>query len=74
MEALLEAIAKLFGVFKDPVNVILLLLVCGLSFSLYKAMKFIADRYDADIKSRSDFAAALNNFTQRLGNIEDNVK
>jgi len=71
MDELLAAIGKLFGIFKDPVNVLLLLIVCGEAFGLWKMAKFVMDRYDADIKSRSDLATAINGFTKQL---EENGK
>lgn len=71
MDALLESIGKLFGIFKDPVNVLLLLIVLGEAFGIYRLSKFIMDRYDADIKSRSDLATAINGFTRQL---EENGK
>lgn len=72
MDELAAAIGKLLGVFKDPVNVILLLLVIGEGFGIWKLVRFLMDRYEADVKSRADLAAAIQGFTKQLGEIEDN--
>ena len=50
---------------------LLLLIVFGEAFGIYRLSKFIMDRYDADIKSRSDLATAINGFTKQL---EENGK
>ena len=74
MDELLAAIGKLFGVFKDPLTVFMLLVMFGLAFALYKVVKFIMDRYDADIRSRADLASAIQGFSKQLGAIEENGK
>lgn len=70
MDDLLSAIGRLFGIFKDPVNVLLLLIVLGEAFGIWKLAKFIMDRYDADIKSRADLASAIQGFTKQLDGID----
>lgn len=66
MDSLLESIGKLLTVFKDPLVVFLLLLVAAEAYGLAKFVKFLMDRYDGDIKSRSDLATAINGFTKQL--------
>ena len=66
MDALLESIGKLFLVFKDPVNVILLILALVEGFFIYKFVLFLQDRYDKDIASRASLATALSGLTKAI--------
>ena len=66
MDALFESIGKLFLVFKDPVNVILLLVAIVEGFFLYKMVSFLQQRFDKDIESRTLLATALNGLTRAI--------
>lgn len=66
MEELAAAVARLFGVFTDPVNVLLLLIVFAEAFGLYKFAQFFMQRYDKEIDSRTQLANALNGLTKAV--------
>lgn len=59
MDALLEAFARLIGTFKDPVNVVFLLVCAAEAAIIYKFSKFLMDRYSQDIESRAKMASVL---------------
>lgn len=63
MDALLEAIAKLLGTFKDPVQVVLLLVCLAEGFGLYKIIRFLLDRADKDMEARVKVATAMEGLT-----------
>lgn len=59
MDALLEAIAKLFLVFKDPVNVVLLLVAATSLYANYYLVRFLMNSWEAGIESRMKMSASL---------------
>lgn len=59
MDALLEALAKLLGVFKDPAQVVLLLVAVAEGFALYKLVRVLLTSWEAAIVSREKMADAL---------------
>ena len=59
MDALLESLGKLLGTFKDPVQVVLLFVVAGLSFVCWKLVRFIMDTYERGIASDIKMTQAL---------------
>ena len=71
MDALLESIGRLFGVFKDPVNVILLLLAMVEGFFLYKFVQFWQSSHLKEIDSRVALATALNGLTKAIKRDDD---
>ena len=73
MDALLEAVARLLGTFKDPVQVVLLLMCFALSFALYKLARFMMDSYEAQINSRVQLANALDGLTSIIKEVKDKM-
>ena len=71
MDALFESVGRLLGVFKDPVNVILLLVALVEGFFLYKMVSFLQQRFDKDIESRTLLATALNGLTKAIKRDDD---
>lgn len=66
MDALLEALARLLSTFKDPVQVVLLFVVAGLSVFCWKLVKFIMDTYERGIASDIKMTGALENLVTAL--------
>ena len=71
MDALFESIGRLLGVFRDPVNVLLLLGLAGLGYWNTRLTQFIMQRYDKDIESRASLATALNGLTKAIKRDDD---
>ena len=71
MDALIESVGRLLGMFKDPVNVILLLVALVEGFFLYKMVSFLQQRFDKDIESRTLLATALNGLTKAIKRDDD---
>lgn len=63
MDALLEAIGRLLGVFKDPTQVLLLLICFAEGFAIYKLVRFFLDRTDKDMDARVKLATAMEGLT-----------
>lgn len=63
MDALLESIGRLLGVFKDPTQVILLLVAIAEGFAIYKLVRFFLDRTDKDLEARVKLATAMEGLT-----------
>lgn len=63
MDALLESIGRLFGAFKDPVQIILLLICLAEGFGIYKLVRFFLDRTDKDMDARVKLATAMEGLT-----------
>ena len=59
MDALLESIGKLFGAFKDPVQIVLLLICFAEGWALYKLASIFITSHQAQIESRLKMASAL---------------
>ena len=59
MDALLAAIGKLFAVFTDPVQIVLLFVAMAEGFAIYKLVRFFLDRTDKDMEARVKLATAL---------------
>lgn len=72
MDALLESLGKLLGVFKDPTQVLLLLVATAEGFAIYKIMRWIFDRMDRDLEARTKLATAMEGLTdiikEKIGN------
>ena len=64
MDSLFESIGKLLGVFKDPTQVVLLLLCFAEGFAIYKLVRFFLDRIDKDLEARIKFSTALEGLTE----------
>lgn len=71
MDALLEAVAKLFLVFKDPVNVILLLVAASSLFANYYIVRFLLNSWEAAIESRLKLSASLDGLTDIIKELKD---
>ena len=74
MDALLEAIGKLFLVFKDPVNVILLLLCSVSVFGNYKMVMFFLSNYKESVANDLRNAQALEGVQKTLEKVLSNGK
>ena len=74
MDALLESIGKLLGVFKDPVNVILLLLCLAEGWVIYRFGRFMMERYDKDIESRLKSAESFDGLTKAIEGLSDRCR
>ena len=59
MDELLGSIGRLFSTFKDPVQVLLLLICFAEGFALYKLASIFITSHQAQIESRLKMAAAL---------------
>ena len=59
MDALLESVGRLLGTFKDPVQVLLLLICFAEGFALYKLASIFIVGHQAQIESRLKMASAL---------------
>jgi hypothetical protein len=66
MDSLFEAIGKLFGVFKDPVNVLLLLFAALEAFVIYKFVQFFFATYKESIQNDLRNTQALEGVKQAL--------
>ena len=66
MDALLEALAKLLGVFKEPVQVVFLLVIAGLSVFSWKMVRFVMDTYERGIASDIKMTNALEILTAAI--------
>jgi len=60
MDSFFDSLGKLLGTFKDPTQVVLLLICIGEAVFIYKIARFVMDRYDKEIESRGVLANALN--------------
>ncbi len=60
MDALLTAIAGLFGAFKDPATIAFLLISVAEAWIIWKLAKWFMDRADKDMESRTQLATVLN--------------
>lgn len=70
MDALLESLGKLLGVFTQPVDVVLLLVTFALSFSLYKVAMFLASRWEDSIKAQQGMAESLRGLTELIKGLQ----
>ena len=72
MDALLASLGKLFGVFTDPAQVVLLLIALAEGFAIYKLVSFFLERTEKDMESRVKLATALEGLTaiikEKIGN------
>lgn len=59
MDGLFEAIGKLLGVFKDPVNVILLLVASVEGVAIWKLIALIVENWKIGIQNDGNNAKAL---------------
>ena len=66
MDALLESVGRLLGTFKDPVQVLLLLICFAEGFALYKLASIFITSHQAQIESRLKMAAALEALTDMI--------
>lgn len=71
VDALFEAVGKLLGVFKDPVNVILLLVVVAEGVIIWKGLTFylgwVKSQTEADLKMSSSLDG-LTKLVERIAN------
>jgi hypothetical protein len=63
MDALLEALGRLLGVFKDPLQVFMFLIIVAEGFGIYKLTRFFLDRTDKDMEARVKLATAMEGLT-----------
>jgi hypothetical protein len=63
MDALLEAIGNLFKVFKDPLQVFMLLIIIAEGVGIWKLVRFFLDRTDKDMEARVKLATAMEGLT-----------
>ena len=66
MDALLESVGRLLGTFKDPVQVLLLLICFAEGFALYKLASIFITGHNAQVESRLKMAAALEALTDMI--------
>lgn len=59
MDGLFEGLGKLLGTFKDPTQVVLLLVCLAEGFGLYRLVKFLTDNYKTSIENDLRNAQAL---------------
>jgi hypothetical protein len=67
MDDLLKAVANLLGTFKDPTQVLLLLVALGESFIIWRFVRWLMERNEKDIEARTLLATTL-------GQLADAVK
>lgn len=70
MDSLLSALGKLLGVFTEPVQVVLLLVVFALAFALYKVAMFLASRWEDSIKAQQGMAESLRGLTELIKGLQ----
>ena len=59
MDELLKAVANLLGTFKDPTQVLLLLVALGEAFIIWRGVRWMMERNEKDIEARLSLATAL---------------
>ena len=63
MDPIWAQVARLFGVFTEPVQVVLLLIAGAEGFAIYKLVRFFLDRTDRDLEARVKLATAMEGLT-----------
>jgi hypothetical protein len=63
MDSFFEAIGKLLGVFKEPTQVVLLLVALAEGFGIYKLARFIFDQIEKDRERDLNLAKAMEGLT-----------
>lgn len=74
MDALLAELARLLGVFRDPVNVVLLLVSIAEGAAIYRLVRFFMDRSDKDLEGRIKLATALEGLEEIIREKLSNAK
>jgi hypothetical protein len=70
MDALLESLGRLLGIFKEPVQVLMLLVIVSQAFGIYKLVVFFLDRTDKDMEARVKLATSLDGLADIIDRLE----
>lgn len=74
MDDILKALAHLLGVFTEPIQVVLIFIIAGLSVALYMLAKFILGSYKEGIQNDLRNAQALEGVRAVLEKVATNGK
>ena len=63
----------MLGVFKDPTQVVLLLIAAAEGFAIYKLVRFFLDRTDRDLEARVKLATAMEGLTAIIKEVKEKM-
>ena len=73
MDAIFSSIGSLLGAFKDPTQIVLLLVAIAEGVIIYKLGIFFFTRYQDDIESRLKAATAFDNLAKGIDKLSERV-